>query len=213
MAIDPHDVPKWQTVYSYFRAWERDGTWLRIQDALHDRPRVIAGHEISPSEMMLDRQSVKSAAFVSQEVGYDAAKQIKGRKRHLTVDSLGLILRVLVTGANLPDREGGKRVLKQVKAMTPERTQRLFLVWADGGYSGNPFLVWVMDVLHWVLQIVLRPEEQKKFVLLPKRWVVERTFGWLMNHRRLVRDYEWLPKSVESMIYIAMIRNMLRRLA
>lgn len=162
---------------------------------------------------MLDRQSVKSAAFVSQEVGYDAAKQIKGRKRHLTVDSLGLILRVLVTGANLPDREGGKRVLKQVKAMTPERTQRLFLVWADGGYSGNPFLVWVMDVLHWVLQIVLRPEEQKKFVLLPKRWVVERTFGWLMNHRRLVRDYEWLPKSVESMIYIAMIRNMLRRLA
>ena len=107
-------------------------------------------------------------------------------------------MRVLVTAASLPEREGGKQILKQVKAMTPERTDglrptfghRLFLVWADGGYSGNPFLMWVMDVLHWVLQVVLRPEGRKKFVLLPKRWVVERTFGWLMNHHRLVRDYE-----------------------
>ena len=162
---------------------------------------------------MLDSQSVKSAAFVHKEVGYDAAKVIKGRKRHLTVDCLGLVMRVLVTAASLPEREGAKKVLKQVKAMSPERTNRLFLVWADGGYSGKPLLMWVMDVLHWVLQVVLRPEEQKKFVLLPKRWVVERTFGWLMNHRRLVRDYEWLPESAESMIYIAMIRNMLRRLA
>ena len=112
----------------------------------------------------------------------------------------------------LPEREGGKQVLKQVKAMTPERTDRLFLVWADGGYSGNPFLIWVMDILHWVLQVVLRPKEQQKFVLLPKRWVVERTFGWLMNYRRLVRDYELLPESAEAMIYIAMIRNMLRKL-
>jgi transposase len=104
-------------------------------------------------------------------------------------------------------------VLKQVQAMTPERTDRLFLVWADSGYSGNPFLIWVMDILHWVLQVVVRPKEQRRFVLLPKRWVVERTFGWLMNHRRLVRDYELLPASSEAMIYIAMIRNMLRRLA
>ena len=122
-------------------------------------------------------------------------------------------MRVLVTAASLPEREGAKKVLKQVKAMIPERTNRLFLVWADGGYSGNPFLVWVMDILHWVLQVVVRPKEQQKFVLLPKRWVVERTFGWLMNHRRLVRDYELLPESAEAMIYIAMIRNMLRRLA
>ena len=90
----------------------------------------------------------------------------KGRKRHLTVDSLGLVLRVLVTGANLPERQ---QVLRQVKAMTPERTKQLFLVWADGGYSGDPFLIWVMDVLRWVLQVVLRPKEQQRFVLLPKR--------------------------------------------
>ena len=101
--------------------------------------------------MILDSQSVKSAVFVNKEVGYDAAKLIKGRKRHLTVDCLGLVMRVLVTAASLPEREGGKKVLKQVKAMIPERTNRLFLVWADGGYSGNPFLMWVMDILHWVL--------------------------------------------------------------
>ena len=118
-----------------------------------------------------------------------------------------------MTAANVPEREGGKKGLNQVKAMTPERTNRLFLVWAEGGYSGNPFLIWVMDILHWVLQVVIRPKEQQKFVLLPKRWVVERTFGWLMNHRRLVRDYELLPESAEAIIYIAMIRNMLRRLA
>lgn len=208
----PHDFPPWQTVYTYLRQWQADGTWLKIHDALHDRCRVIEGREISPSETMLDSQSVKSATRVHEDVGYDGAKQIKGRKRHLTVDCLGLILRVLVTAASLPEREGGKTVLQQVKQMKPERIQRLYLVWADSGYAGNPFLVWVMDTLHWVLQVVLRPKEQRRFVLLPKRWVVERTFGWLMNHRRLVRDYELKAKTAETMIYIAMIRNMLRRL-
>ena len=181
----PHDFPNWQTVYTYFRAWKKDGTWLKIHDALHDglrptfghRTRVIADREISPSEVTLDSQSVKSAVFVNKEVGYDAAKLIKGRKRHLTVDCFGLVMRVLVTAANVPERKGGKKGLNQVKAMTPERTNRLFLVWAEGGYSGNPFLIWVMDILHWVLQVVIRPKEQQKFVLLPKRWVVERTFG------------------------------------
>ena len=146
-------------------------------------------------------------------MGYDAAKLIKGRKRYLTVDCLSLVMCVLVTAANVPEREGGKKGLNQVNAMTPEQTNRLFLVWAEGGYSGNLFLIWVMDILHWVLKVVIRPKEQQKFVLLPKRWVVERTFGWLMNHRRLVRDYELLSESAEAMIYIAMIRNMLRRLA
>ena len=131
--------------------WKKDESWVKIHDELHDRARVITGHDISPSDMMLDSQSVKSAAFIHKEVGYDAAKVIKGRKRHLTVDCLGLIMRVLVTAANVPEREGGKKGWNQVKAMTPERTNRLFLVWADGGYSGNPFLMWVMDVLHWAL--------------------------------------------------------------
>jgi transposase len=156
--------------------------------------------------------SIVEIGWEYEDVGYDGAKQIKGRKRHLTVDCLGLILRVLVTAASLPEREGAKSLLQQVKHMKPERISRLYLVWADSGYSGNPFLVWVMDTLHWVLQVVLRPKEQRRFVLLPKRWGVERTFGWLMNHRRLVRDYELKAKTAESMIYIAMIRNMLRRL-
>jgi len=209
----PHDFPAWQTVYTYFRRWKNDDTWQRIHDALHDRCRGIAGHEISPSEIMLDSQSVKSATRVHDDVGYDAAKQIKGRKRHLTVDCFGLIMRVWVTAASVPEREGGKTVLQHVHQMSSTRTQRLYLVWADSGYFGMPFLTWVMDTLHWVLEIVVRPKEQRRFVLLPKRWVVERTFGWLMNHRRLVRDYELQAKSAETMIYLAMIRNMLRRLA
>jgi putative transposase len=209
----PHDFPAWQTVYTYFRAWKKDGTWLTIHDALHDRCRVIEGHEISPSETMLDSQSVKSATRVHEAVGFDAAKLIKGRKRHLTVDCFGLVLRVFVSAASLPERAGGKVVLQRIQQMKPERIERMYRVWADSGYSGDPFLMWVMDILHWVLQVVVRPQEQRQFVLLPKRWVVERTFGWLMNHRRLVRDYELLPVSSETMIYLAMIRNMLRRLA
>ena len=209
----PHDFPAWQTVYTYFRNWKRDGTWLKIHDALHDRCRVADGRELSPSEVMLDSQSVKSASGLHKAIGYDAGKKIKGRKRHLTVDSLGLIMRVFVSAASVTEREGAKQVLQSVKEMPTDRIERLFLVWADGGYSGEPFLHWVMDVLHWVLQVVLRPKEQRKFVLLPKRWVVERTFGWLMNYRRLVREYERLPESEEAMIYLAMIRNMLRRLA
>ena len=209
----PHDFPAWQTVYTYFRNWKRDHTWVKIHDALHDRCRVSEGRSLSPSEVMLDSQSVKSATRVHEAVGYDAGKKIKGRKRHLTVDSLGLVMRVFVSAASMTEREGGKKVLQRVKEMASERTERLFLVWADGGYSGPDFLMWVMDTLGWVLQVVLRPKEQKRFVLLPKRWVVERTFGWLMNYRRLVRDYELLAESEEAMIYLAMIRNMLRRLA
>jgi transposase len=209
----PHDFPAWQTVYTYFRQWKKDGTWIKIHDALHDYCRIADSRQLSPSEIMLDSQSVKSATRVHEAVGYDGAKQIKGRKRHMTVDCLGLIMRVFVSAASMPEREGGKQVLQQVHQMSPERQSRLFVVWADSGYSGNPFLVWVMDTLHWVLEVVLRPKEQRKFVLLPKRWVVERTFGWLMNHRRLVRDYELLPATAENMIYLAMIRNMLRRLA
>lgn len=209
----PHDFPVWQTVYSYLRVWKRDGTWVQVHDALHDRCRVIVGRQLSPSEIMLDSQTVKSAAFVHEAVGYDGAKLIKGRKRHLTVDCLGLIMRVFVTAASLPEREGGKLVLQQVKDMAPSRIERLYLIWADSGYSGHPFLVWVMATLHWVLEVVVRPKERKGFVLLPKRWVVERTFGWFMHHRRLVRDYELLPTTAETMIYLAMIRNMLRRLA
>lgn len=208
----PGDFPNWQTVYTYFRNWRIDGTWVSIHDHLHPWVRLDNEREPSPSEMIVDSQSVKTAAGVSEAVGYDAAKHIKGRKRHLTVDTLGLVLRVLVTAASIGEREGGKQVLKKTKRMG-KAVCRMHTVWVDGGYEGNPFMSWVMDMCRWVVQVVLRPQHTKGFVLLKKRWVVERTFGWLMLSRRLVRDYELLPATSETLIYLAMIRIMVRRLA
>lgn len=207
----PHDLPPWQTVYTYFRNWRQDGTWVNIHDHLRDWKRIEQEHDPCPSEVSVDSQSVKTAAGVKVAVGYDAGKQIKGRKRFITVDTLGLILRVLITAASTPERAGGKQVLKKVHEMG-KPASRLITIWVDGGFDGIPFMQWVMDVCHWVVQVVLRPKV-KEFVLLPKRWVVERTFGWLMHCRRLVRDYELLPETTETWIYIAMVRIMVRRLA
>ena len=139
----------------------------------------------SPSEAIIDSQSVKTTAMVHEAVGYDAGKKIKGRKRFITVDTLGLILRVLVTAANVPEREGGKQVLKKVKHMN-QKISRLTTIWVDSGFDGMTFMQWVMDFYRWVVRVVLRPKEHKGLVLIPKRWVVERTFGWLMGYRRLV---------------------------
>ena len=208
----PGDFPVWQTVYTYFRNWRKDGTWLHIHDSLQEWTRIEIERHPSPSEAIIDSQSVKSAAMVSQGVGYDAGKKIKGRKRFMTVDTLGLVLRVLVTAANVGEREGGKQVLKRVK-QSHKQVSRLTTIWVDGGFDGEPFMQWVMDVFRWIVQVVLRPEQTKGFVLLKKRWVVERTFGWLMGCRRLVRDYELLPETSETFIYLAMIRIMVRRLA
>jgi putative transposase len=208
----PADFPNWQTVYTYFRNWRQDGTWVSIHDRLREWVRVDNDRAASPSEAIIDSQSVKSAAMVSEQVGFDAGKLIKGRKRFLTVDTLGLVLRVLVTAASVGEREGGKRVIKRVKRMGKD-VSRLHTIWVDGGYDGNPFMHWVMDVCRWIVQVVLRPQEHKGFVLLPKRWVVERTFGWLVGCRRLTRDYELLPETSETLIYLAMIRMMVRRLA
>ncbi|MEM4380464.1 MAG: transposase, partial [Thermoplasmatales archaeon] len=126
--------------------------------------------------------------------------------------TLGLVVRVLVTAANVPEREGGKQVLARVKEMG-EAMDRLNLIWADGGFDGPAFMMWVMDTCRWIVEVVLRPQQTKGFVVLKKRWVVERTFGWLMGCRRLVRDYERLPETSETLIYLAMIRIMVRRLA
>jgi len=208
----PGEFPAWQTVYTYFRNWRIDGTWVKIHDHLRDWVRVDNQRQPSPSQAIIDSQSVKNAAMVSQAVGFDAGKVTKGRKRFLTVDTLGLVLRVLVTAANVGEREGGKQVLKRVKKMG-QAVSRVHTVWVDGGFDGEPFMKWVMDVCRWIVQVVLRPEQNKGFVLLKKRWVVERTFGWLMGSRRLVRDYELLPETSETLIYVAMIRMMVRRLA
>lgn len=208
----PDDFPAWQTVYTYFRNWRKDGTWVQIHDQLREWTRIEQERHRSPSEAIIDSQSVKTAAMVHQAVGFDAAKQIKGRKRFISVDTLGLVLRVLVSAASVAEREGGKRVLKRVERMGA-KVSRLTTIWVDGGFDGAPFMMWVMDVCRWIVQVVLRPEQTKGFTVLKKRWVVERTFGWLMGCRRLVRDYEQLPATSETFIYLAMIRIMVRRLA
>lgn len=208
----PGDLPPWPTVYTYFRNWRKDGTWIAIHDRLHSWVRADEGRQGSPSEAILDSQSVTTATMVAEAVGYDGAKNRKGRKRHTVVDTLGLVLRVVVTAASVPEREGGKQVLTKVREMGAA-VSRLSVIWVDGGYSGQPFLRWAMDSLCFIIWIVLRPEATKGFVLLKKRWVVERTFGWLNWYRRLSKDYEREPASAEAMIYIAMIRLMVRRLA
>ena len=208
----PGDFPPWQTVYTYFRTWRKDGTWVKVHDRLRDWVRIAQDRHPQPSEAVIDSQSVKSAAMVHEAVGYDAGKMITGRKRFITVETLGLVLRVVVTAASVPERVGGKQVLSRVKEMGPS-INRLTLIWADGGFSGPAFLMWVMDTCRWIVEVVLRPQQTKGFVLVKKRWVVERTFGWLMGCRRLVRDYERLPETSETLIYLAMIRIMVRRLA
>lgn len=208
----PGDFPAWSTVYGYFRKWHTDGTWLLVHDKLYQWVRVAAGREPSPSEAVVDSQSVETVTMISVDVGYDSGKKIHGRKRHLSVDLLGLVLRVLVTSASLPERTGAKLVLKRVHD-TGAQVKRLNTIWMDGGYRGEEFMRWVMDTFRWIVEIVLRPLEKKGFTILPKRWVVERTFGWLNWCRRLSKDYERLPETSETFIYIAMIRIMVRRLA
>jgi len=144
----PGDFPAWQTVYTYFRNWRINGTWVRIHDHLREWVRVEQERQPSPSEAIIDSQSVKSAAMVSKKVGFDGGKLIKGRKRFLTVDTLGLVLRVLVTAANVGERQGGKRVLKRVKQMG-QGVSRLHTIWVDGGNDCEPFLQWVMDFCRW----------------------------------------------------------------
>lgn len=140
----PGDFPPWQTVYTYFRNWRKDGTWLHIHDSLREWTRIDGQRHSNPSEAIIDSQSVKSAAMVSQCVGFDAGKKIKGRKRFMTVDTLGLVLRVFVTAASVGEREGGKQVLKRVK-QSSQKLSRLTTIWVDGGFDGEPFMQWVMN--------------------------------------------------------------------
>jgi putative transposase len=185
----PHEYPKWQTVYHYFRAWRLDGTW----------ERVAQGHEPTPSAASLDSQSVKTGNPRGQGISSDGGKKVKGRKRHLMVDILGLVMMVVVTAANVSDPAGAKEVFTRLAAL-PERIARLLVIWVDGTYAGIDFMKWTMDTYRWIIETIKRSDSTKGFVLLPKRWVVERTWGWLNWSRRLSKDYEVLPETSETCI-------------
>jgi putative transposase len=203
----PREYPAWQSVYTYFQQWRDDGTWQRIHDTLRAQVRQRAGRHKHPTAGALDSQSVKTTPM-GGERGYDAGKKVNGRKRHLLVDTLGLLLMVVVTSAAVSDPAGAKQLLKRLTGAC----KKLRRIWVDGTYRGH-LLEWVLLHCRFVLQPVLRSEGQKGFVVLPRRWVVERTFAWLTQCRRLSKDYERLTVSSEAMIYIAMTRLMVRRLA
>lgn len=204
----PREYPKWQSVYYYFRRWRDDGTWKRIHDTLRARVRQKEGRHKHPTAGSLDSQSVKTGITPGGIRGFDGGKLITGRKRHILVDSGGLLLAVLVTAASVTDRNGARLLLQHLGGFC----KKLRLIWVDGGYTG-PLVHWVATQFQFGLQPVKRPKGQKGFILLARRWVVERTFSWFGHYRRLSKDYERLPASSEAFIYIAMTRNLVRRLA
>jgi transposase len=207
----PHDLAPWNTAYQYFADRVADGSWPAIHDVLRDRVRAGEGRDPQPSAAVLDSQSVKTSEGGAQ-IGYDAGKRVRGRKRHLLVDVLGLMLVGIVGSASVQDRAGARRVLTGARRRFP----LLGLVWVDGGYvnSVDAGLVdWARDTEGIEVVAVPRNADGKGFQVLPRRWVVERTFGWLTRCRRLARDYERKTAHAEAMIQFAMIRLMAARLA
>jgi transposase len=203
----PHDFPPFKTVYDYYARWEADGTTEAIHDALRRKVRKAAGRSEEPSAAILDAQSIRTSGNVPESSqGIDAGKKIKGRKRHIATDTLGLLLVLLVTAASVQDTTGGRDVVSELATRHPGVVK----AWADSGYKRS---VIERGAAHGIdVEVVSKDPGQKGFAPLPNRWAVERTFGWWMLHRRLVRDYETLPERSRTMIHWAMIDNMSRRL-
>jgi transposase len=205
----PADFPPAGTVYWWADKWQADRSTERMHDDLRGRIRLAAGRKAAPTAAIIDSQSVKGSEMIARpRRGYDAGKKINGTKRHLAVDTAGLLLTMLVTAASVQDRDAARPLLWNLRRSFP--TVRL--AWADGGYAGK-LVSWAKTRLRLTLDIVKRPDDLHTFKVLPRRWVVERTLSWITRHRRTVRDYERLPAHHETYIYWAMIIVMTRRLA
>lgn len=205
----PHDLLPKSSVWDYFKQWRDDGTWQRMLDALRQQVRQAVGKEPTPSAAAIDSQTIKTTEIGGTR-GYDGGKKINGRKRHIIVDTLGLLLAVVVTSARADDGGTAPEVLRELK---PEEYPRLRIVWGDHKYRNNQLLVWlVTNKVAYTVEVVERADGSTGFVLLKKRWVVERTFAWLGRYRRHSKDYEYYTESSEAMIRLSMIHRMINRL-
>lgn len=205
----PVDFPPWDRVYAFFRRWRDHTLGREFHDRLREAVRERQGRDIEPTAGVIDSQSVKADAVVgSDSRGFDGGKLVNGRKRHVVVDTLGLLLGVMVTSVDVGDRTAARILLARVA----DAHHHLALIWADGGYTGS-LIEYCLAALALVLAIVKRSDDMRGFVVLPKRWIVERLFAWLMRTRRLVRDFERRTTSAEAMIYWSMTLLMTRRLA
>lgn len=203
----PHDLPHWKTCYNFFRAFEADGTWGTLVDALRVEVRTKLGRDPTPSGACIDSQSAKTSGG-GADVGTDGGKKVRGRKRHIVTDTLGLLLAVVVTAANLDDGETAPKLLAGLDA---DRFPRLAVVWADKKYRNNNLDAWLAGQDRLRVEVTTKPAGEQGFKPLRKRWVVEQTFGCLVRSRRLTRDYERLTETSAAMVKVSCIHRMARR--